>query len=107
MELSESMKEKMKGRLQTIINKKIQTTMIFPLSQFEASFGHLWGHNKNFDQLTEDEKMYRAKWETVRRSVLDNGNRNIRGCNQELENYSITWLRYRTAFIPTNKNGNR
>jgi hypothetical protein len=100
MEYNEDMKDKMRERLKTIISKKIDTTMIYPLSQFEAAFGELWGNGKDESELTDTERLYRAKWKQCRNNILNNGNQQKRNANAELNMHEVTWLRYQAVFIP-------
>lgn len=90
---------KYRERLKKIIGTKIQTTMIFPLSQFESAFGHLWGHGKNEEKLTDDEKIFRSKWNEVRNNILNNGNQQKRNANTELDMHDIIWNGYKTVFV--------
>lgn len=90
--------DKSRDRLMTILTTKIKTTMIGSLHQFELVFGYVWGHGKPLDQLTEDEQANRALWDEVRTNILNNGNNQIRGMRQELENNTVHWDRYRTDF---------
>lgn len=95
--------DKYKERLKKIIGKKIETTMIYPLSQFEVAFGELWGCGLPEDKLTDEELIMRKKWEEVRQRILDNGNRQKRNAMSELEQYNVEWLRYRQVFLPASK----
>jgi predicted hydrocarbon binding protein len=55
----------------------LRTSMIGSLDRIEQKFGHLWGHNKNEDELTdEDEDMYEIYME-LREEILDYGNEQI------------------------------
>ena len=56
MEFSQKMKDQFRERLKKIIGKKIETTMIYPLSQFELAFSDLWGGQKPESELTSEEK---------------------------------------------------
>jgi hypothetical protein len=89
-----------KERLKKIIGKKIETTMIYPLSQIEMVFGHLWGHNKPFSALTDDEKVNRGKWDQCRNNILNNGNQQKRNAFAELDMHTITWNRYQVVLVP-------
>lgn len=93
------LREKYKDRLKKIISTKIQTTMIFPLSQFESAFGHLWGHGKTEGGLTNDEKVFRTKWNEVRNNILNNGNQQKRNASTEIDMYEVVWNGYKTVFI--------
>lgn len=99
MEFSDEMKEKMRNRLCKIISKKFETATIFPLSEFENMFGDLWGHFKNQDQLTEQEKTYKEKWLRCREQILNFCHRQKRGAMDELSMYDVIWNRYQTEFI--------
>lgn len=79
-----------KKRLLTNVNKKFQTTMIGALAAFEKRFGHIW----------EKDDRWRDLWEETRTEVLDIGNKNLRAAEQEISEYSISWNRYQTEFIP-------
>jgi hypothetical protein len=72
--------------------------MIYPLSQFEMAFGHLWGDQKPEDQLTAEEKQNRAKWKQCRNNILNNGNQQRRNAFAELDMYDIVWNRYQATF---------
>jgi hypothetical protein len=93
-------KDKYRERLKKILGKKFDTTMIFPLSQFEMAFGYLWGHGKPESELTTEEKVNLNKWHQVRNSILNCGNQQKRNCNSELDQYEVIWQRYQTLFIP-------
>lgn len=100
------MKEKkdvQKERLKKIIAKKFDTTMIFPLSQFEAAFGHLWGDQLPEDRLTDDQKVMRGKWKECRNNILNNGNQQKRNAFAELDMHDVTWLRYNTTLLPLDR----
>ena len=55
----------------------LRTSMIGWLDRIERKLGHLWGHDKNEDELTdEDEDMYEIYME-LREEILDYGNEQI------------------------------
>ncbi len=97
------MKDKYKERLKKIIGKKFDTTMIFPLSQFEAAFGHLWGDKLPEDKLTDDQKVMRNKWKACRENILNNGNQQKRNSWAELDMHEVKWLRYCTVLVPVDQ----
>jgi hypothetical protein len=99
----EELKDKYRERLKKIIAKKFDTTMIFPLSQFEAAFGHLWGNNLPEDRLTDEERIMRDKWKQCRNNILNNGNQQKRNAFSELDMHDVKWLRYNTVFLPQDK----
>jgi hypothetical protein len=77
-----------------ILEKKLQTSFIGALSQFEQQFGALWGHRKDESELTPVELEWRHKWEEARTNILNNGNNQVRAIQSELAQYTITWNRY-------------
>lgn len=99
MKVTEYSKEKFKERLKSIISKKIDTTMIYPLSQFEALFGELWGNQKDEELLTEQQKDYRIKWQKCRNNILNNGNRNKRNAQIEIDGHDIVLKGHTTNFV--------
>lgn len=99
--------EQYKERLKKIIGTKFNTATIYPLSQFETAFGHLWGHGKKETSLSEEEKMHRQKWDECRKNILDNGHRQRRNTNAELDMHQVEWLRYNATFTPINKEGDK
>lgn len=104
---SEPMKNQMRERLRGIVYNKIMTTMVYPLSQFELAFGHLWGNGKDLDQLDDMEKVNFAKWKECRENIFTNGNNQIRSMNSELDNNTIVWNRHTVTFRPPEANPNR
>ena len=84
-------------RLATIIEKKLKTTFIGCLSEFETFFGDLWGHDSN-EELSEEQKVNLRKWLLVRENILDSGNTQIRALKKELCEYDIKWNRYVMKF---------
>ena len=103
MKYSEDTKEQMKKRLKKIASKKIDTTMIFPLSQFEENFGSLWGHGKPIEALSQEEALNRRKWTEMRTNILNMGNQQKRGLCNEIDMHDIVWLRYQTILTKENR----
>lgn len=89
-----------KERLKKILGKKFSTVMIFPLSQFETAFGHLWGMGKEEKDLTEAERILQFKWQECRNNILNLGNTQKRNAFAELELYDISWQGYKSVFLP-------
>jgi hypothetical protein len=87
-------------QLSDIFQKKIRTSFIGAISQFEETFGHLWGHNKDKTERTPQEKEFFDKWMLARTNILNNGNNQIRAMLNELPQYTITWNRYKTSMKP-------
>lgn len=92
-------REGCKKRLLNTIEKKFKTTIIGAIASVEAGFGELWGHGKPEVELTEDERNFRAIWQEVRTEILNKGNNNLRGAQDEIAQYSTTWEGFRTEFI--------
>jgi hypothetical protein len=82
-------------RLCKIIKTKCTTIFIGDLSQIEQNLGFLWGYGKNESELTEEELQMRAIWEKIRNAILNNGNNQIRALENELNQYSVNWNRYK------------
>jgi len=101
-----SLKEQYNERLKKIVSKKFDTTMIYPLSQFEAAFGHLWKHKVDKTKLTDEELMFRAKWEECRNNILNTGNQQKRNAMAEIDQYSVVWEGYKTIFLPADSQDN-
>lgn len=89
-----------KMRLMTILEKKIKTSFIGAISQFESHFGALWGHGKLEHQLTEQEKLWRERWNIARTQILNNGNNQVRAVQQELSEYTMRWDAHSITLIP-------
>ncbi len=95
---SQKYNESSKRALIKILETKLKTSFIAPLSHFEENFGFLWGHGKKESELTPDELNYRVLWNSIRTNVLNNGNKQIRDMNNELSLYTVTWNRYQLNF---------
>lgn len=98
--------EDSKNRFARIAAKKIKTSFIGAIAEFEKNFGYLWGKNPPLTEeqvqilqaLIEagvDQEFFKIIWDTTRTAVLNNGNNQSRGLEQEIANYSMTWDRYR------------
>jgi len=71
--------------INNILNKRIQTTMIGALSEFEKAFGYLWGYQKpEEEELTEKEEKFLDLWEEARNRILNNGNNQLRKAVSEI-----------------------
>lgn len=92
-------REGCKKRLLQNIERKFKTTIIGSIAAVEESFGYLWGHGIPEDELTSEQKVFRAKWSDLRTGILNNGNNNLRGAQDEIAQYSTVWEGYRTEFI--------
>lgn len=86
-------------RLDKIITTKMKTCFIGALSAFEETFGSLWGHGKDVEDLTPAEKQNRELWINTRTKILNNGNTQLRASQTEIANHVIKWNRYHIDFI--------
>ncbi len=92
-------REGCKKRLLGTIEKKFKTTIIGAIASVEAGFGELWGHGKPDVELTAKEKEFRDIWQEVRTEILNKGNNNLRGAQDEIAQYSTIWEGFRTEFL--------
>jgi hypothetical protein len=90
----EKYKDSSKQRLENIISKKMRTTFIGALSQFEQHFGEMWGHGLPPHECTQEQLQLREVWQRLRNNVLNNGNHQLRTLSIELQQYDIVWNRY-------------
>lgn len=90
--------ESSQKRLLKILEKKLQTSFIGALSEFEEVFGSLWGRGKDESELTEDELHARKLWNDARTNILNNGNNQIRAVKNELNQYTVSWNRHQYEF---------
>lgn len=88
--------ESSRKRLESIAEKKIQTSFIGAINQFEEFFGHLWGHNEY--KLTPEQKSFLVLWQKARNNILTKGNDQIRALKKELTEYTISWDRHTVEF---------
>ena len=91
--------EKNKDRFKNICKKKFQTCFIFPLAEFEDAFGEkLLGKGLQENELTEEQKLNRIKWNQLRKNILDKGNAQLRAFLSEIELCSIEYVGYKSKF---------
>lgn len=72
-----------KNRLSKVIANKLQTTMIGALAAIEEGFKEVWD-----EEHTE-------VYESIRKRILDLGNKQIRQVDDELDNYDVKWNRFK------------
>lgn len=89
---SEKYKAQSKKRFFKIAEKKIKTSFIGALDQFEREFGYVWGHKVEHPTVEQEEM--REIWEKVRNNILNNGHNQIRNLETEMEYYTMEWDRY-------------
>lgn len=88
-----------KDRFRSICKKKFQTCFVFPIAEFENVFGQkLMGIGLPESELTDEQKENMAKWNQLRKSILDNGNNQLRATLREIELYDISYIGYRCEF---------
>lgn len=81
-----------------ILTKRFQTTMIGALYEFEENFGHLWGLDKDDDELSNKEIEFREIWENTRNKILNNGNNQFRKCVADLDKVNNANVKYNYKF---------
>lgn len=90
--LQEEMERKKKERIKEVFIKctstKLKTAFIFALARFEETFGHLW--DESCQDEVESPEYYKNLYLSLRKSVLDNGNNQIRNFEKEMENYEVS-----------------
>lgn len=91
--------ERSKDRFKNICKKKCQTCFIFPLAEFEEAFGEeLLGIGLQEDELTNEQRINRIKWNQLRKNILDKGNGQLRAFLSEIELYHIDYRGYNVNF---------
>lgn len=76
--------EASKGRIKKKAKISVETCAIGSLSDFEETFGWLWGHGKE-DSLTPKQKEMRDLWQEVRNSILDRAENSKRLLLREID----------------------
>ena len=100
-----------KKRLMKIAEKKMKTSFVGAIAEFEKKFGFLWGFNNDRDYTKDElwlkeklselgmtESIFQEWWNEARTNVLHNGNNQLRALEQEIAQYTIKWDRY--SFVP-------
>lgn len=90
--------ENLKRKLSQSIEKHFRTTMIGALADMEKEFGVYWGHGKDKVELTDEELEDRERWEKVRNSILDRGNKEARILLNELSEVNLIKKKYEVNF---------
>jgi hypothetical protein len=86
-------------RLKKIAYKKFRTCFIAAISEFETTFGvELWGHNLPEDLLTPQQLANRARWEQIRKNILDKGNAQARALGMEIDLHNVEFKGYHMEF---------
>jgi hypothetical protein len=88
--------EQSNQRLKTIVDKKIQTTMIGALSAFEDYILN----SDFFASLSKDRKIQLEQlYDQCRSKILDTGNTAKRNLKEEFDQYTIEWNRYTIQLV--------
>lgn len=88
-----------KERLKKIVTRKVKTSFIGAISEFEVAFGQiLWGHGLPEDELTSIQRANKNKWEQVRTNILNKGNGQIRALAAEMDLHNVEFQGYRISF---------
>lgn len=91
--------EDCRKRLDKIVSTKIRTSFIGAIAKFEESFGFLWGQGKLAEDLTEEEAQMRELWQSVRNTILNNGNNQLRSAQNEIANHVVSWNRHHMDLV--------
>lgn len=96
-------KEQSKARLKSLVDKKIDTTMIGALSAFEENVFK----SDFFNGLDYDDKLeLKNCFEKARSKILDIGNNSKRILDEEFDLYTIEWNRYQMVMKVKSRNYN-
>ena len=76
---------------------RMKTCFIFAIAEFEKLFGHLWDETKE-DAEVEGPEFYKKLFLELRKSVLDNGNNQIRAFQKDMENYKVDQVKHYYRF---------
>lgn len=95
---SERYAQQAKRSLFSYTEKQAQTIMIGALAAIEDNFGFLWGHGKDYDELTENQKKMRDAWQVTRTKILDLGNSRISLVEKEFSYFIIEHTNFNYDF---------
>lgn len=87
-----------KRSLLNYTEKQAETIMIGALAAIEDNFGFLWGHGKDYNELTENQKKIRDAWQTTRTKILDLGNSRISLIEKEFSYFIIEHVNFNYNF---------
>ena len=87
-EKREKVESRSRTKLESIISKRIRTTMIGALAAIEKQLGI---DPKN---PTANDKELNEAYQAIRSEILDNGNNQIRNLSDDLENFSVNERKY-------------
>ena len=93
-------------RLKRTSARKFRTSFIFPISEFEMTFGlELWGHGLPDEKLTPIQKANRERWQQVRTNILNNGNTQLRAMEAEIDLHEIKFVGYQMDMTKEKNDG--
>jgi len=93
-------------RLKRTSAKKFRTAFIFPISEFETTFGlALWGHGLPDEELTPLQMANRERWQQVRTNILNNGNTQLRAMEAEIDLHEIRFVGYKVDLTKEKDDG--
>jgi hypothetical protein len=95
-----------KERFKLVCERKILTTMMGAISRFEDFMGHMWGKGAD-DGLTDEQLQNLERWKLLRKEIMDNGHKQLRGLKCEIDQHNLTLNRTKIVFTMRNSNGNR
>jgi len=94
-----------KSMLKKHVETKFKTTMIGALSKFEELFGSLWGHGLQDNELGPEEIKWREAWQLARTEILNNGNNQLRAAQNEIDQYTIRYIKNEYNFLVKDNKG--
>jgi len=87
------------------INRRFTTSIIGALDSIQKDLGNLWGDNKPYKELNENQKAWREVWIDLRKTILDKGHSQARAAIADIESFD-TSLKYRYVFGLKNETNN-
>lgn len=87
---AELYQDEINTRVSTSVLKRYKTVFIGNMDSVDKIIGVLlWGYGKDYEDLTPHERSWLIKREEVRKAILDNGNKEMRAAEDELEQYDF------------------
>lgn len=78
-----------KFKMRKCISTSLKTTAVGSIAIFEENFGHLWGEGVPEDQLTEEQKLYKERWQETRSQIFDRCRQSEEIALSTLDKFSI------------------
>jgi hypothetical protein len=79
--MTQSKKDKLIKDLET----RLRTVMIGSISRIEDTFGYLWNHGN--EPSTKNQEIFADRWDDLRLTILNHGNRQIREAINDLQKF--------------------